>query len=124
MSGANNGIWIYRKAPSSGNYQLLELPADKQPIGYTKSNQMNKSFTLHEIDLLPNDLIILYTDGFADQFGGIKNKKLKVKTLKNEILKNADLPLNQLKSNLESFFDNWKGNQEQIDDVSLVFIKV
>jgi hypothetical protein len=122
VAGANNGIWIYRKTKQF-KYRLIPIAPDKLSIGYTKINQ-RKIFSVKEIDLQPGDLIVLYTDGFADQFGGPKNKKMKVKLLKEKLLSYADLPVEDIKEKLEQFFIDWKGDKEQIDDVSLIFIKV
>ena len=63
------------------------------------------------------------TDGYQDQFGGQNNKKFKPKKLKQLLLENKYLSLNNQKKLLEKSFSNWKGNNEQIDDVTLMGIK-
>jgi hypothetical protein len=64
------------------------------------------------------------TVGYADQFGGPKGKKFKLKTLKKLLLDVANLPVEEQKSQLEVAFNNWKGEIEQLDDVCLIGIKV
>ncbi len=121
-AGANNGIWVFRQQDDT--YQIIELAPDKQPIGHIGTSTVSKTFTLKEFRLQPGDLLVLYTDGFADQFGGPKGKKLKAKNLKAKIAENAHLPVSEIKNRLSAFFNSWKGELEQIDDVSLIFIKV
>ncbi len=121
-AGAYNSIWILRKI--NNTYQLIKLPADRQAIGDNGTNISLKTFTPHQIQLQTNDTVILFTDGFADQFGGKNNKKITVKQLKKLLIENADLPPEKQKQKLLDFFNEWKGELEQIDDVSLIFIKV
>jgi len=116
ISGANNPLWIIR------NNNLIEIAVDKMPVG--RSPKENIPFTSQLIQLQENDLIIMFTDGYADQFGGPKGKKFKYKQL-NEILINAfDKPLNEQSIRLQKTFDNWKGDLEQVDDVCVIGIKI
>lgn len=114
-SGANNPLWYFE------NTELKEIKADKQPIG--KSDH-RKAFTTHVIDYKTNSTFYLFTDGYADQFGGPKGKKFKYKqfqeTLSNVLSKEPDEQSNELKI----AFENWKGNLEQIDDVCVIGIRV
>ena len=103
------------------NNEIIELPKDKMPVGKGEKTQ---SFTTHEIELKKGDSLYLYTDGFADQFGGPKGKKFKYKALNELLLTIKDEPLNNQKEKLESTFTNWRGNQEQVDDVLVIGIKV
>ena len=82
------------------------------------------SFQLHTIDLKQGDNLYLYTDGYADQFGGPKGKKFKYKTLNQLLLSNTKLPMKQQCENLDLNFSLWKGKLEQIDDVCLIGIKI
>ncbi|MBA3664035.1 MAG: SpoIIE family protein phosphatase, partial [Bacteroidetes bacterium] len=66
----------------------------------------------------------LYTDGFADQFGGPSGKKLKRKRLNEMLKENATLPLNDQKDKLHTTLINWKGNLEQVDDVCVIGVKL
>lgn len=101
--------------------EIIELEKDKMPVG---KGEKSESFTLHTLQLESNDVLYLYTDGFADQFGGPKGKKFKYKPL-NELLLNVnDLPLNIQKEKLETAFASWKGEQEQVDDVLIIGVKM
>jgi tetratricopeptide (TPR) repeat protein/serine phosphatase RsbU (regulator of sigma subunit) len=114
-SGANNPLWVLRKDA------ILETKADKQPIGVYEAS---KPFTSHSVQLELNDLIYVFTDGFQDQFGGPKGKKLKTKFLKEMLLKinREDMSSQQLK--LETAFNEWKADLEQVDDVCMIGIRV
>ncbi|MBL7933776.1 MAG: tetratricopeptide repeat protein [Bacteroidia bacterium] len=100
---------------------LTELPADKMPVG--QGENLN-SFTLHNIPLKKGSTLYLYSDGYADQFGGPDGKKFKYKALQAILLRNSNLPLEEQKTNLARAFDNWKGGLEQVDDVVLVGIRL
>lgn len=71
----------------------------------------------------PDDIIYLYTDGYADQFGGEKSKKYSTKRLKEDLLKINEATLSEQKSKLEQNFMLWKNNLEQIDDVCIIGIR-
>ena len=114
-SGANNPLWIIRAGV------LLEYTADKQPIGW---GQQKQPFACHVIDVLPNDRLVLFSDGFADQFGGPKGKKLKSKTFKEELVLSTHLSPIALTTHLNQLFMNWKGAEEQVDDVCVVVVDV
>lgn len=116
MSAANNPVWIIR------NREAIIIKPDKFPIG--KHYGEVQHFSLNTFELMPDDLIIMYTDGYADQFGGAQNKKYKYKRLQGLILNNAHLPLTQLKAALEAEIVEWKGNNEQIDDILVIGIRV
>ena len=114
-SGANNPLWYI------SNGKLTEIKANKQAIGKT-DNPL--PFTTHALQLNKGDLFYLFTDGYADQFGGIKGKKFKYRALKEMLLQNSLLPLNEQKEKLETSFQNWKGSLEQIDDVCLIGVEI
>jgi len=114
-SGANNPLWYIEKN------ELKEVKADKQPIG-TYAEQ--KPFTTHKLSLHKGASLYVFTDGFADQFGGPKGKKYKYKQLEEKLLANTDKGLDEQKHSLEKNFNEWKGNLEQIDDVLVIGIKV
>ena len=79
---------------------------------------------LFKIDTLKDDVILVYTDGFADQFGGPKGKKFKYKQLKENLVSNHNLPLTEQKAKLISVFETWKGDLEQVDDVCVIGIRI
>ena len=116
FAGANNKLWIIR------NSKLIEYTGNKMPVGNYEGEL--SPFTCHDIQLEKNDLIILTTDGFADQFGGENSKKFMSKNLKAFLVNNSDLPLENQKYELVNLFNSWKGNNEQVDDISLIMIKV
>jgi len=114
-SGANNQLWYI------ANNTLMEIKADKQPIG--KADNL-KPFTSHTIDLKEGNIFYLMTDGYPDQFGGEKGKKFKYKQLEALLLTNSGASLKEQKNMLVKSFEEWQGNLEQVDDVTIIGIKV
>jgi serine phosphatase RsbU (regulator of sigma subunit) len=114
-AGANNPLWYW----SDG--QLREITANKQPIGMTDNPH---PFTTHTFSLSKIESIYLFTDGYADQFGGEKGKKFKYKPLKEMLAINAPQSMSVQKATLEEAFVKWKGNLEQVDDVCILGIKL
>jgi transcriptional regulator with GAF, ATPase, and Fis domain len=102
--------------------EILEFKPNKLSIGGYDMGE--KQFTFHEIDLLYNDTIYLFTDGYTDQFGGPKGKKFKFKQLKQLLASMQDKPITQHRSLLDSAFRAWKLTQEQVDDILLMGIKI
>ncbi len=116
FSAANNPLWIVR------DENFIEYKADKMPIGtYLEED---KPFTATLIQLQKGDMIYLSTDGFADQFGGPKGKKLKYKTMIELLVKNSHQDMITQKQLLEESLVNWQGIHHQVDDVSVIGIKV
>lgn len=114
-SAANNAPLIVR------NNSLQYLGYDKMPVG---AGSKTDHFILRTIDYDKGDFLYLFTDGFADQFGGSKGKKFKSKALNQLLLANSGLNMEEQKQNLEAEFDNWKGNLEQVDDVCIIGIQL
>jgi len=100
--------------------ETIKLPSDKMPIG---KGIKNDSFNLYTIKPQKGDTLYLYTDGYADQFGGEKGKKFKQKQLSELLLSIANKPINEQSEILKQHFSNWKRNLEQVDDVCLLGIK-
>lgn len=115
FSGAHNPLWIIR------NGELIEHKGDKQPVGLFSYAQ---EFNTLSLKLEENDTFYLQTDGYIDQFGGEKGKKFKAKNLKNLLLTNQNLGMQEQKSLLDQTFMQWKDTLEQIDDVCLIGVKV
>jgi len=103
------------------NNTIIELEGDRIPVGI--SERMN-TFKLHNITLKPGDMLYLYTDGYADQFGGPKGKKLKYKQLDQLLLSNHKESTQKQSDVLLEHFNSWKGSLEQVDDVLVMGIKV
>lgn len=118
FSAANNSLYIYHAEEK----ELKEYKGDKMPVG--KYTEKFDSFTRQKIQLKENDLLYAFTDGYPDQFGGPKGKKYKYKQLEENIHSILHLPMNEQKQHLNSSFENWKGQLEQIDDVCIMCVKV
>ena len=118
-AAANNAPILCRK--NNDTFDLIELPKDKMPVGKGEKSQ---NFNPYSIELNKDDTLFLFTDGYADQFGGSKGKKFKYKPLNELLVNSCSLGLNEQKQNLAMTFNNWKGNLEQVDDVCIVGIKL
>lgn len=114
-AGANNSLYIVR------NGVLLETKADKQPIG---AYETDKSFQNHEIELQKGDMVYLFSDGFADQFGGPKGKKFNYKQFKQLLIDVSALPVDEQQKVLFENHTEWKGSQEQLDDICIMGVRI
>jgi len=101
--------------------ELMELSCDKMPVG---KGDKTEGFSLFTLNYQKGDSLYLYTDGYADQFGGPKGKKFKYKQLEDTILSNSIKPLSQQKEILHDSFVNWQGALEQVDDVCVIGVKL
>ncbi|MDZ4663845.1 MAG: tetratricopeptide repeat protein [Bacteroidota bacterium] len=110
-AAANNQMVIIQ------NNTLLELPYDRMPVGIGENLESFKLYTLNSNN---GDRIYLYTDGYADQFGGEKGKKYKYKQLNDHLLSIHQLVFNEQATLLQSRFNEWKGRLEQVDDVCII----
>ncbi len=138
FAGANNPLYIVKseklKVKSKkeqpvkefeldelSTFKLYELRPDKMPIAiYFKMNPFNTT----EVQLDDSDQIYLFSDGYADQFGGEKGKKFKYQPFKQLLIDNCQLTMAEQKKILEKTFNKWKGDYEQIDDITVVGIKI
>lgn len=114
-AGAHNPLWIIRDG------EVIETKADKQPIGRF---EFGKPFTTHRIDLQKGDTLYVFSDGYADQFGGDKGKKYKTLNMKRFLTSIQDQPMDKQKELIDQEFENWKGSLEQIDDVCVIGVRV
>ena len=103
------------------NNEINYLGYDKMPVGI---GEKTDEFQLNTINVLKGDIIYLYTDGYADQFGGERGKKFKYKPLNDMLLQISHKSLPEQKELLDAMFVNWKGNLEQVDDVLVVGIRI
>ncbi len=130
-AGANNPLWIVKRMENeklimnneeARNYQLIETKADKQPIGM---HDNNKPFTNHTFSLNRGDTIYLFTDGFADQFGGATGlKKLTRKRFKDLVLSIQHLSMQEQGLELDKFIIDFRKEIEQIDDILVMGVRL
>jgi serine phosphatase RsbU (regulator of sigma subunit) len=116
IAAANNPVWIIR------DKEAIEIKPDKMPVG--KHDRQDVFFKQHEISLQTGDVIYTLTDGFPDQFGGEKGKKFMSKNLRELLISNSHLPMNVQKELLLNTFSTWVGNLEQIDDVTIIGVRI
>lgn len=114
VSGANNNAYIVR------NNEMIEFKADRQPIGRFESP---RPFSVQQFKLQENDMLYLFTDGIADQFGGPGGKKFKYKKLKELLLVISNDPMEAQKNKINSVITSWMGKLEQVDDMCLLGIR-
>ncbi|HLC82525.1 MAG TPA: SpoIIE family protein phosphatase, partial [Bacteroidia bacterium] len=113
---ANNSIVVVR------NGEVMHLTGDKMPVG--KSPRDTVSFTLNTLQLEKDDMLYMFTDGYPDQFGGTDGKKFKVKNVKQLLHQISAHPIQEQHGYLNDYFESWRGNLEQIDDVLMVGIRI
>jgi serine phosphatase RsbU (regulator of sigma subunit) len=115
-AGANNPLWIVDK--TSGVPELIEIKGNKQPIG---KFEFTKAFTNHQFQLVKGNHYYIFSDGFADQFGGenLRNggKKFSQKRFRELLLNLSEVPMKAQEQHFEKTFTTWKMDMEQIDDV-------
>lgn len=114
-SGANNPLWYV-----SGG-EMAEIKPDKQPVG---RSELQTAFTTHRLAFTPGTVFYLFTDGFADQFGGPAGKKFKYRPLKDLLHRIAPLDLAEQGKILEKELMAWKGHLEQVDDICVIGIRI
>ncbi len=116
FAGANNSIYLVR------NGQLAEIQADKFPVGVHTTEY--EKFTNNTIKLQHNDMLYLYTDGYSDQFGGADSRKLLTKNFKKVLLDIHQKSCEEQREKLDEYFNLWKGNNKQVDDILVLGIKI
>ncbi len=114
-SGAHNPIYIIKEG------SLVELKADRMPVGIHDNYQ--NPFTYQRYNLNDGDRLFLFSDGYADQFGGEFNKKFRYSRLQEVLTESSKLPINEQKLYIEKCFNDWIGNNEQVDDVLILGIQ-
>jgi serine phosphatase RsbU (regulator of sigma subunit)/Tfp pilus assembly protein PilF len=135
-AGANRPLWIIRKMengkltidnetsqqPTTNNQQLIEIKATKKAIGgFTEDNQ---HFDTHEINVSKGDTLYIFTDGYADQFGGEGRKKFMTKRFKDTLLEIQNKTMQEQEQHLDNVIENWKAGIEQIDDILVIGIRI
>ena len=117
FAGAFNSIYLIR------NNAIQEFIPDKQPVGAFIEDNI-KLFTSQSFQLLENDVVYMFTDGYADQFGGPKGKKYKYKQLQHLLLSSYTKPFDEQNQIFKSAINDWKGSLEQVDDILLLGYKI
>jgi len=116
-AGAFSPLWILR---SKAN-QIEEIKANRQPVGKVDNPE---SFKTHAVNLEKGDSVYVFSDGYADQFGGVKGKKLMYKPFKKLLVSIKNESMEDKLKLLNSYFENWKGELEQVDDVCIIGVKI
>lgn len=130
-SGANNPLWILKEKAenevvearevANETHILKEYKATKQPVG---NFPLREKFATLNVPINKGDVVYVFTDGFADQFGGIRGKKFKYKPFKKLILDNQNASMESQKEVIQNAFSAWKGDLEQIDDVCIIGVRI
>ncbi len=115
-AGANRPLWLLK------NNELEAVKPDKLPIGGTQYSRENK-YRNNSVTLSANETAYIFTDGYADQFGGEFGKKMMTAKLKGLLLSIQNLKMHEQESALKEFFIRWKNNHEQVDDVLVIGIQ-
>jgi len=117
-SGAFNPLYLVR------NETVIEVKADRFSVGADVhfSNE-RKLFKSHKIYLQKNDVIYIFSDGYADQFGGPDGKKFKYRRFRHLLLTIHKLPMEKQRSILDASIEEWKGSMDQVDDILIIGIK-
>ena len=113
FAGAFNPLYQVR------NGEIIETKADKVSIGRS-SFSTEVVFTNRRVEVQPGDTVYLFSDGYADQFGGELMKKFKYKNLKELILRIQDQSMEQQRTIMDQTIEDWKGDVEQLDDILVV----
>ncbi len=116
FAGANNPLLIFR------NKELRIIKGDKMPIGI--HTYAERPFSSHVMEIQPDDVLYVFSDGYADQFGGPDQKKFMVKQLKNLLTDIHELEMEKQRDILENTFLEWKGKNPQIDDILILGVKI
>jgi serine phosphatase RsbU (regulator of sigma subunit) len=117
FAGAHRPLWIIREN------NLNEIKADKFSIGGIQLED-NRSFSNNILELKKGDAVYLFSDGFADQFGGKDGKKFMTKNFKNLLLRLNNNNMNEQHKVVEDTIIQWKGSKEQIDDILVIGIRI
>jgi serine phosphatase RsbU (regulator of sigma subunit) len=113
FAGAINPVYLVR------NGELIETKGDRFAIGRADLN-VTKEFTNHEVEVQKGDTFYMFSDGYADQFGGRRGKKFMIASLKELILQIQDKSMEEQRTILDGTIEKWRGNIEQIDDILVI----
>jgi serine phosphatase RsbU (regulator of sigma subunit) len=113
-SGANNPLYLVRAG------ELIHYRADKMPVAI---HYRMDPFSLHKIELQKGDVFYIFSDGYADQFGGPKEKKFMSMQLKETLVSMTGVPMLKQGERLNEIFEEWRGDNPQVDDVTLIGVR-
>ncbi len=117
-SGAFNPLYLVR------NETIIEVKADRFSVGADiHFSTERKLFKSHKIYLQKNDVIYIFSDGYADQFGGPDGKKFKYRRFRHLLLTIHKLPMEKQRSILDASVEEWKGGMDQVDDILVIGIR-
>jgi serine phosphatase RsbU (regulator of sigma subunit)/HAMP domain-containing protein len=116
-SGAFNPLYLVR------NGTITQYKADKFPVGLRAEEEI-RNFTNNVIQLQPGDTFYIFSDGYADQFGGPKGKKFMAGNFRELLLQTSKLPIEQQKNLLDKNIESWKGDLEQVDDILVIGVQI
>ncbi len=138
IANANNPVWIVRtkadlstssasnanvaSRASATNVEIIEIKPDKMPVG--KHDKDKEPFVQKTFMYQTGDVMFALTDGFPDQFGGEHGKKFMSKNLKDFLSTNTHFPMYKQKELLEAKFKNWVGELDQVDDVTIIGVRL
>ena len=117
-AGANRPLWIIRK----GQTVVEEIKGTKTAIGGLTEDSQH--FDSHEIKLQQDDTFYIFSDGYADTFGGKEEKKLTTKKFKEILLSIQDKSMADQEAHLDSFIEDWKAGTEQVDDILVIGVRL
>lgn len=117
FAAANNPLYIIR------NSEVIQYKADKFPIGYNIFDEPKK-YTTQTIDVQKGDILYIFSDGYADQFGGPKGKKLMAGKFREILIEASKLPITKQKEFLNNIIEDWKGPHEQVDDMLVIGVAI
>jgi ligand-binding sensor domain-containing protein/serine phosphatase RsbU (regulator of sigma subunit) len=117
FAGAFNPLYLIREN------KLIEVGADRFSIGLDEINTRDHHFQSHHIDLMKDDMIYIFSDGYADQFGGPEGKKYKYRRFRHLLLTIHKLSPEVQQKLIDESIKDWMGNNEQVDDILVIGIK-
>ncbi|GAB5540111.1 MAG: hypothetical protein Salg2KO_22140 [Salibacteraceae bacterium] len=115
-AGANNPLWMIRDG------EIIETRGDRQPVGFFGDN-LNTPYTNHEVEVKKDDVVYIFSDGYADQFGGPRGKKFKYSQFKTLLTSITSKPMEEQRAILNDRIEEWMGEEEQIDDILVVGVR-
>lgn len=115
-SGANNPLYLLRDG------RIIKYKADKFAIGSFENGE--KKYTNNVVEVQKGDVIYIFSDGYADQFGGEKGKKFLYSNFRDLLVEIHQKPTSEQKELLDKRIEEWKGNYEQVDDILVFGVKI